>query len=204
MKGFSSARTVSFIRVSISATCLSCIHKFSGTGEKPEDLEPFHPERMASRILGMGDVLTLIEKAEQAFSKEQAEQLQKKLRENSFTLEDYLEQLDSVKKMGGIGSMMQLVPGLAGRMGKQEIDEDKIMRSKVIIQSMTPKERRNPDIIKGSRRKRIAQGSGTSIQEVNQLLKQFEMTRDMMSRMQKGGMKGLRGMKGMPPGGFPF
>ena len=159
---------------------------------------------MASRILGMGDVLTLIEKAEQAFSKEQAEQLQKKLRENSFTLEDYLEQLDSVKKMGGIGSMMQLVPGLAGRMGKQEIDEDKIMRSKVIIQSMTPKERRNPDIIKGSRRKRIAQGSGTSIQEVNQLLKQFEMTRDMMSRMQKGGMKGLRGMKGMPPGGFPF
>ena len=178
--------------------------KFSGTGEKPEDLEPFHPERMASRILGMGDVLTLIEKAEQAFSKEQAEKLQKKLRENTFTLEDYLEQLDSVKKMGGLGSMMQLVPGLAGKMGKQEIDEEKIMRSKVIIQSMTPKERRNPDIIKGSRRKRIAQGSGTSIQEVNQLLKQFEMTRAMMSRMQKGGMKGLRGMKGMPPGGFPF
>ena len=171
--------------------------KFSGTGEKPEDLEPFHPDRMASRILGMGDVLTLIEKAEQAFSKEQAENLQKKLKERSFTLEDYLEQLDSVKKMGGIGYMMKMLPGMAGKVKAEDIDEDKLMRAKVIIQSMTPKERRNPDIIKGSRRKRIAQGSGTSIQEVNQLLKQFEMTRDMMARMQKGGMKGLRGMRGM-------
>ena len=171
--------------------------KFSGTGEKPEDLEPFHPDRMASRILGMGDVLTLIEKAEQAFSKEQAENLQKKLKERSFTLEDYLEQLDSVKKMGGIGDMMKMLPGMAGKVKAEDIDEDKLMRAKVIIQSMTPKERRNPDIIKGSRRKRIAQGSGTSIQEVNQLLKQFEMTRDMMARMQKGGMKGLRGMRGM-------
>ena len=171
--------------------------KFSGTGEKPEDLEPFHPDRMASRILGMGDVLTLIEKAEQAFSKEQAENLQKKLKERSFTLEDYLEQLDSVKKMGGIGDMMKMLPGMAGKVKAEDIDEDKLMRAKVIIQSMTPKEMRNPDIIKGSRRKRIAQGSGTSIQEVNQLLKQFEMTRDMMARMQKGGMKGLRGMRGM-------
>lgn len=171
--------------------------KFSGTGEKPEDLEVFHPERMASRILGMGDVLTLIEKAEQAFSKEQAESLQKKLKERSFTLEDYLEQLESVKKMGGIGDMMKMLPGMAGKIRTEDIDEDKLMRAKVIIQSMTVKERRNPDIIKGSRRKRIAQGSGTSIQEVNQLLKQFELTRDMMARMQKGGMKGLRGMKGM-------
>ena len=171
--------------------------KFSGTGEKPEDLEPFHPERMASRILGMGDVLTLIEKAEQAFSKEQAENLQKKLKERSFTFEDYLEQLESVKKMGGIGDMMKMLPGMAGKIKTEDIDEDKLMRAKVIIQSMTVKERRNPDIIKGSRRKRIAQGSGTSIQEVNQLLKQFEMTREMMARMQKGGMKGLRGMKGM-------
>ena len=171
--------------------------KFSGTGEKPEDLEPFHPDRMASRILGMGDVLTLIEKAEQAFSKEQAESLQKKIKEKSFTLEDYLEQLDSVKKMGGIGDMMKMLPGMAGKVKSEDIDEDKLMRAKVIIQSMTVKERRNPDIIKGSRRKRIAQGSGTSIQEVNQLLKQFELTREMMSRMQKGGMKGLRGLKGM-------
>ena len=171
--------------------------KFSGTGEKPEDLEPFHPERMASRILGMGDVLTLIEKAEQAFSKEQAENLQKKLKERSFTFEDYLEQLESVKKMGGIGDMMKMLPGMAGKIKSEDIDEDKLMKAKVIIQSMTVKERRNPDIIKGSRRKRIAQGSGTSIQEVNQLLKQFEMTREMMARMQKGGMKGLRNMKGM-------
>ena len=171
--------------------------KFSGTGEKPEDLEPFHPERMASRILGMGDVLTLIEKAEQAFSKEQAENLQKKLKERSFTFEDYLEQLESVKKMGGIGDMMKMLPGMAGKIKSEDIDEDKLMKAKVIIQSMTVKERRNPDIIKGSRRKRIAQGSGTSIQEVNQLLKQFEMTREMMARMQKGGMKGLRNMRGM-------
>lgn len=171
--------------------------KFSGTGEKPEDLEPFHPERMASRILGMGDVLTLIEKAEQAFSKEQAENLQKRLKERSFTFEDYLEQLESVKKMGGIGDMMKMLPGMAGKIKSEDIDEDKLMKAKVIIQSMTVKERRNPDIIKGSRRKRIAQGSGTSIQEVNQLLKQFEMTREMMARMQKGGMKGLRNMKGM-------
>lgn len=176
--------------------------KFSGTGEKMEDLEAFHPDRMASRILGMGDVLTLIEKAEQAFSKEQAENLQKKLKEKSFTLEDYLEQLESVKKMGGIGDMMKMLPGLAGKVKSDELDEEKLMKAKVIIQSMTPKERRNPEIIKGSRRKRIAQGSGTSIQEVNQVLKQFELTRDMMARMQKGGMKGLRGMKGIP--GLPF
>lgn len=176
--------------------------KFSGTGEKMEDLEPFHPDRMASRILGMGDVLTLIEKAEQAFSKEQAEQLQKKIKERSFTLEDYLEQLESVKKMGNIGDMMKMIPGLAGKVHNEDIDEDKMMKAKVIIQSMTIKERRNPEIIKGSRRKRIAQGSGTSIQDVNQLLKQFELTKEMMNRMQKGGMKGLKGMKGMK--GLPF
>lgn len=176
--------------------------KFSGTGEKMEDLEPFHPDRMASRILGMGDVLTLIEKAEQAFSKEQAEQLQKKIKERSFTLEDYLEQLESVKKMGNIGDMMKMIPGLAGKVRNEDIDEDKMMKAKVIIQSMTRKERRNPEIIKGSRRKRIAQGSGTSIQDVNQLLKQFELTKEMMNRMQKGGMKGLKGMKGMK--GLPF
>ena len=166
-------------------------------GDTRGDLEPFHPDRMASRILGMGDVLTLIEKAEQAFSKEQAESLQKKLKERSFTLEDYLEQLESVKKMGGIGDMMKMLPGMAGKVRAEDLDESKLVKAKVIIQSMTPKERRNPEIIKGSRRKRIAQGSGTSIQEVNQMLKQFELTREMMARMQKGGMKGLRGMKGM-------
>lgn len=174
--------------------------KFSGIGEKMEDLEPFHPDRMASRILGMGDVLTLIEKAEQAFSKEQAENLQKKFKEKSFTLDDYLEQLDSVKKMGNLGDIVNMIPGLGGKLkgGTPEIDEKQLLHTKAIIQSMTPKERRNPDIIKASQRKRIAKGSGTSIQEVNQLLKQFEMTKEMMSRMQKGGMKGLKGLKGLP------
>ena len=176
--------------------------KFSGTGEKTEDLEPFHPERMASRILGMGDVLTLIEKAEQAFSKEQAENLQKRLKERSFTLEDYLEQLEGVKKMGNLGDMMKMIPGLSGKIKDEDLDEERLMKAKVIIQSMTLKERRNPDIIKGSRRKRIAQGSGTSIQDVNQLLKQFELMKEMMNRMSKGGMKGLKGMKGLR--GLPF
>lgn len=176
--------------------------KFSGTGEKTEDLEPFHPERMASRILGMGDVLTLIEKAEQAFSKEQAENLQKRLKERSFTLEDYLEQLEGVKKMGNLGDMMKMIPGLSGKIKDEDLDEERLMKAKVIIQSMTVKERRNPDIIKGSRRKRIAQGSGTSIQDVNQLLKQFELMKEMMNRMSKGGMKGLKGMKGLR--GLPF
>ena len=170
--------------------------KFCGVGEKMEEIETFHPDRMASRILGMGDVLTLIEKAEQAFSEEQALSLQRKLKENSFTLDDYLEQLDSVGKMGNLSDMMSMIPGLAGKMkgGAPQIDEGQLARTKAIIQSMTLKERRNPDIIKASRRKRIAAGSGTTIQDVNQLLKQFDMTKNMMSRMQKGGLKGLRGL----------
>ena len=143
-----------------------------------------------------------IEKAEQLYDQKQAEEMEKKIRESSFTLEDYLEQLESVKKMGNIGDMMKMIPGLAGKVRNEDIDEDKMMKAKVIIQSMTIKERRNPEIIKGSRRKRIAQGSGTSIQDVNQLLKQFELTKEMMNRMQKGGMKGLKGMKGMK--GLPF
>ena len=174
--------------------------KFSGTGEKMEDIEPFHPERMASRILGMGDVLTLIEKAQDAISQEEAIKLQKKLKENSFTLEDYLSQIESMKKMGSLSDMVSMIPGLSGKMkaGAANIDEKQIHRNKAIIQSMTVKERRNPEIIKASRRKRIANGSGTSIQEVNALLKQFELTKDMMTRMQKGGMRGLKGFRGMP------
>ncbi len=174
--------------------------KFSGTGEKMEDIEPFHPERMASRILGMGDVLTLIEKAQDAISQEEAIKLQKKLKENSFTLEDYLSQIESMKKMGSLSDMVSMIPGLSGKMkaGAANIDEKQIYRNKAIIQSMTVKERRNPEIIKASRRKRIANGSGTSIQEVNALLKQFELTKDMMTRMQKGGMRGLKGFRGMP------
>ncbi|MEG1663470.1 MAG: signal recognition particle protein, partial [Clostridia bacterium] len=174
--------------------------KFSGTGEKMENLEPFHPDRMASRILGMGDVLTLIEKAEGAFSQEQALNLQKKLKEKSFTLEDYLEQMDSMKKMGNINDMVGMIPGLAGKLkgNEAELDEAKLVGAKAIILSMTPKERKNPELIKSSQKKRIAKGSGRGVQEVNQLLKQFELTKDLMSRMSKGGMKGLKGMKGLP------
>lgn len=169
--------------------------KFVGSGEKMEDIEPFYPDRMASRILGMGDVLTLIEKAQEAFSEEEALKLQKKMKTNSFTLQDYLNQLESVKKMGGIGKLMSMVPGLGGKVKEDDIDESKIIKTKAIILSMTPEERNNPDIIKASRRKRIAAGSGTSIQDVNQLLKQFDMSKEMMRRVSKNGMRGMK---------FPF
>lgn len=169
--------------------------KFVGSGEKMEDIEPFYPDRMASRILGMGDVLTLIEKAQEAFSEEEALKLQKKMKTNSFTLQDYLNQLESVKKMGGIGKLMSMVPGLGGKVNEDDIDESKIIKTKAIILSMTPEERNNPDIIKASRRKRIAAGSGTSIQDVNQLLKQFDMSKEMMRRVSKNGMRGMK---------FPF
>lgn len=169
--------------------------KFVGSGEKMEDIEPFYPDRMASRILGMGDVLTLIEKAQEAFSEEEALKLQKKMKTNSFTLQDYLNQLESVKKMGGIGKLMSMVPGLGGKVNEDDIDENKIIKTKAIILSMTPEERNNPDIIKASRRKRIAAGSGTSIQDVNQLLKQFDMSKEMMRRVSKNGMRGMK---------FPF
>ncbi len=169
--------------------------KFVGSGEKMEDIEPFYPDRMASRILGMGDVLTLIEKAQEAFSEEEALKLQKKMKTNSFTLQDYLNQLESVKKMGGIGKLMSMVPGLGGKVNEDDIDESKIIKTKAIILSMTPEERNNPDIIKASRRKRIAAGSGTSIQDVNQLLKQFDMSKEMIRRVSKNGMRGMK---------FPF
>lgn len=169
--------------------------KFVGSGEKMEDIEPFYPDRMASRILGMGDVLTLIEKAQEAFSEEEALKLQKKMKTNSFTLQDYLNQLESVKKMGGIGKLISMVPGLGGKVNEDDIDESKIIKTKAIILSMTPEERNNPDIIKASRRKRIAAGSGTSIQDVNQLLKQFDMSKEMMRRVSKNGMRGMK---------FPF
>ena len=161
--------------------------KFCGTGEKLDDIEPFHPDRMASRILGMGDVLTLIEKAENAFSIDEAKNLTKKIKEKSFTLEDYLQQIESMKKMGNISNLLQMIPGMSNKLKGVDtnVDEKKLVQTKAIIQSMTVKERRNPDIIKASQRKRIAKGSGTSIQDVNQLLKQFELSKTMMQRMQK-------------------
>lgn len=168
--------------------------KLIGTGEKIEDLEPFHPDRMASRILGMGDVLTLIEKAQEAITEDEAKSLRQKMKDNSFTLDDYLKQLDSVKKMGGITNIIKLIPGLQRKLNgaMPNISEDEIKKTKAIIQSMTKKERKNPEIVKSNRKKRIANGSGTNIQDVNHLLKHFLASKEMMSKMANG--KGLRGM----------
>ena len=162
--------------------------KFVGVGEKLTDLEPFYPDRMASRILGMGDVLTLIEKAQEAVSEEQAKALQKKMLENTFTLEDYLVQFESMKKMGGAQAVLAMMPGVGGKVRPEDINEDKIERTKAIILSMTKRERVEPAIINSSRKKRIAAGSGTSVQEINQLLKQFEQTKQLMKQF-KGGKK---------------
>ncbi|MDE7400470.1 MAG: signal recognition particle protein [Clostridia bacterium] len=160
--------------------------KFIGVGEKSTDLEYFYPDRMASRILGMGDVLSLIEKAQEAVSAEEAKKMQKKMLENSFTLEDYLTQFDSMKKMGGAQALVSMMPGLGGKIKDGDIDESRIERTRAIILSMTPKERTEPSVINSSRKKRIAAGSGTSVQEVNQLLKQFEQTKLLMKQLKSG------------------
>ncbi len=158
--------------------------KFCGTGEKTGDIEPFYPDRMASRILGMGDVLTLIEKAQEAVTEEQAKAMEKKIRENTFTLDDFLQQTENLKKMGNISDILAMVPGAANlKISEKDLDEKRMEHFKAIIRSMTMKERENPDIIKASRKKRIADGSGTSIQEVNQLLKQFEQSKTLMKNM---------------------
>jgi signal recognition particle subunit SRP54 len=166
--------------------------KFCGIGEKLTDLEAFHPDRMASRILGMGDVLTLIERAQQAITEDDAKRLAKKIKERSFDLEDYMNQLASMKKMGNLTDMMGMIPGLSNKLKGADlnVDEKQIDKTRAIIQSMTPKERANPDILNGSRRKRIAKGSGTTVQEVNRLMNQFNQTKDMM-RMFSSGRKKL-------------
>ena len=160
--------------------------KFIGVGEKLSDLEPFYPDRMASRILGMGDVLTLIEKAQEAVTEEQAKAMQKKMLENAFTLEDYLTQFESMKKMGGAQALLSMMPGMGNKVRAEDIDESKIERTKAIILSMTKRERVDPSIINSSRKKRIAAGSGTSVQEINQLLKQFEQTKQLMKQLRGG------------------
>ena len=165
--------------------------KFIGVGEKFTDLEPFYPDRMASRILGMGDVLSLIEKAQEAVTEQQARDLERKMRENSFTLADYLDQFEALKKMGGASALMSMLPGSKLKLKEEDVDEKRIERIRAIILSMTPKERDNPSIINFSRKKRIAQGSGTSVQEVNQLLKQFEQTKLLMKQL-KGGKGKMR------------
>ena len=162
--------------------------KFLGTGEKTHALEPFHPDRLASRILGMGDVLTLIERAEQTFDEEQAKQMERKIREASFDLEDFLEQLRQVKQMGPLTQLLEMIPGMRGlsQQVSAEATDDQFKHIEAIILSMTPQERRNPRIIKGSRKKRIASGSGTSVQEVNMLLSQFRQMQRMMKQLGKG------------------
>jgi len=167
---------------------------FAGTGEKLEEFEAFHPDRMADRILGMGDVMTLIEKAEEAFDTEQKERAEQILREGTFTLEDFLEQMQQVKKMGSIQNVIGMLPGMPKEVRKAEIDDREITRIEAIIQSMTPAERRKPELINGSRRGRIAKGAGVNTADVNNLLKQFKQVQQMMRSMGrgKGGKKGKR------------
>jgi len=168
--------------------------KFAGMGEKLSDLEPFFPDRMASRILGMGDVLSLIEKAQDAFDEKKALELEKKMRTMQFTLEDFLDQMQQVKKMGPLGDILGMMPGMDSKALKDvDLDEKKMGRTEAIIRSMTKKERNDPSIINGSRRKRIAAGSGTTIPEVNMLLKQFEEMKKLMKMMTDMGKKGKKG-----------
>ncbi len=159
--------------------------KFVGVGEKLTDLEPFYPDRMASRILGMGDVLSLIDKAQEAVDEKTAKEMERKFRENSFDLNDYIEQVNSLKKMGGLKSVLSMMPGIGGKMKQLEnmIDDKMLEKNKAIIQSMTAKERQNPEIINGSRRQRIAKGAGVQVSDVNNLLKQYSQSKEMMKMM---------------------
>ncbi|RXK33932.1 signal recognition particle protein [Arsenophonus endosymbiont of Bemisia tabaci Asia II 3] len=181
--------------------------KFLGIGEKIDGLEPFYPDRIASRILGMGHVLSLIEEIESKVDREKAEKLAHKLKKgNSFDLNDFLEQLKQMRNMGGMASMLSKMPGISQVPDavKSQMDDTVLVRMEAIISSMTTKERQQPEIIKGSRKRRIATGSGTQVQDVNRLLKQFDDMQRMMKKMKKGGLaKMMRGMKGMMPPGFP-
>jgi signal recognition particle subunit SRP54 len=176
--------------------------KFCGVGEKLDALEAFHPERMASRILGMGDVLSLIEKAEKAFDAKQAQELQEKLAKDTFTLEDFRDQLQQIKKMGSLEQILDMLPGMGQlkQLRNLQPDDRELIHTEAIINSMTPEERRNYTIINASRRRRIAKGSGTSVQEVNKLLKNYAQMRKMLQKMSKGGKGGLR----LPKGGIPL
>ncbi|MGB3464374.1 MAG: signal recognition particle protein, partial [Cyclobacteriaceae bacterium] len=170
--------------------------KFISTGEKMDAIDVFHPDRMAKRILGMGDVLTLVERAQQNFDQDEANRLNKKIRKNQFGFDDFLSQMEQIKKMGNLKDLLGMIPGMGKAIKNIDIDDDSFKPIEAIIRSMTPSERENPDIINGSRRQRIAKGSGTSIQQVNQLLKQFNEMRKMMKTMNKmGGAK--RALSGM-------
>lgn len=168
-----------------------CPIKFAGVGEKIDALEVFHPDRMASRILGMGDVLTLIEKAQQNFDEKKAKEMEEKIRKQELTLEDFLEQIKQLRNMGPLSSILEMIPGMGKQLKDVQIDENEFNRAEAIIYSMTPEERRKPVLIKDSRKKRIAKGSGTTIQDVGKLLKQYEQTKKMMKQL--SGMPGMGG-----------
>ncbi len=174
--------------------------KFIGTSERPDGLEPFHPDRIASRILGMGDIVSLVEKAQTVYDQKEAEALEKKLAQENFTLEDYLDQLQKMKKMGSVKSMLDMIPGLAGQVNEDQIDLEEMKYEEAILRSMTKKERLNHLIIGPSRRSRIARGSGTSVAEVNRLLKKFEKSRTMMKKMVKNKGAMAKYMAGQNPG----
>mgnify|MGYP001286972104 FL=1 len=181
-----------------------CPIKVIGVGEKLDEIEDFHPERIAGRILGMGDVVSLVEKAQETIEEEEAEKLAKKIQKGEFDLDDMAKQLGQMRKMGGLSGMMELLPGVAKakkQMAEAKIDESALLHQEAIISSMTPKERARPKLIHASRKKRIAKGSGTSIQDVNKLLKQYQTMRKMMKRMSKMGEKGLarHGIQGLMP-----
>lgn len=166
------------------------------TGEKLSDIEEFHPDRMTSRILGMGDMLSIIEKAEEAFDEEEAIKLEKKIRKQEFDLDDYLAQLRQMKKMGSFSSILKMIPGM-NKFGDIKVDDKEFVKIEAIICSMTKKEKRNPKILNASRRQRIAKGSGTTVQDINKFISSFEMTQKLMKKMQngKGGMKNaLKGL----------
>ena len=174
--------------------------KFAGTGENPKDIIPFEPERMAGRILGMGDVVTLVEKAQEVVDQKSAKELEKKIKKGSFTLDDFLDQIKSIKKMGTIEGLVGMIPGMKGMAGSVNFREaeDELKKVEAIINSMTKKERENHLIVNGSRRKRIAKGSGTRVEDVNRLLKRYATVKKMMKKISKGGFKNLG------KGGLPF
>jgi signal recognition particle subunit SRP54 len=179
-------------------TVTGCPIKFVGTGERLEALEPFHPHRMADQILGMGDIVSLVERAQQVVDRDQAAKFQEKARKASWDLEDFLQQMQQMKRMGPLGDLLKKVPGLNRMIPKgMEVDEDELKYTEAIIFSMTPEERRAPKIISGSRRRRIADGSGTTIQDVNALLRDFEKMKKMVKQMMKGVPKG-KAPRGIP------
>jgi signal recognition particle subunit SRP54 len=169
---------------------------YASTGEKLDAFERFHPDRMAQRILGMGDVLTLVEKAERQFDEDQAAELERKIRKEQFTLDDFLDQLKQIRKMGPLSGLLKMIPGMGAQLGNVKVDDRELDRLQAIITSMTPAERANPQILNGSRRRRIARGSGTSVQAVNQLVKQFGQMKKMMRQLQQGKMPSMAQLGG--------